>query len=101
METTMEEKYLKELYEVESAPIEELNRLEAVAEEVGGEFEEPERYIGSVARTMFDTPQSKDNALTLVFPSANIERLPTQSLVRIKSVDGRHYLGAIIEGPFA
>jgi DNA helicase HerA-like ATPase len=75
--------------------------LAGVAEEAGGEFFEPEAYRGSVARTMFDTPQSKDNSLTVVTPSDNINSLPTQSLVRVKSKDGRSYLGVIVEGPFA
>ncbi|GAB4330267.1 MAG: hypothetical protein Kow0010_15140 [Dehalococcoidia bacterium] len=35
-------------------------------------------------------------------PKENIGALPSQSLVRIKSVgDGRSYLGAVVKGPFA
>jgi hypothetical protein len=75
--------------------------MDRVAEEVGGEYAEPEIYRDSVARTMFDTPQSEDNTLTLVLPSNHIGRLPTQSLVRIKSTDGRSYLGVVTAGPFA
>ncbi|HZT42267.1 MAG TPA: ATP-binding protein [Chthonomonadaceae bacterium] len=87
--------------DLDSVPTDIFARFESVAEEAGGEFEEPEIYRDSVARTMFDTPQSKDNTVTLVLPSGNIERLPTQSLVRIESTDGRRYLGVIVEGPFA
>lgn len=86
---------------IAAAPEEAFLRLQDVADAMGGAFEEPEIYRDSVARTMFDTPQSKDDTLTLVLPANNIARLPTQSLVRIKSGDGRTYLGVIIEGPFA
>jgi len=75
--------------------------LDDVAAEAGGEFVEPEAYKGSVGRTMFDTPQSKDNSLTVVTPSGNLSQLPTQALVRVRSTDDRTYLGVIIEGPFA
>ena len=86
---------------VAAVPESVFETLAGVAEEAGGEFAEPEAYRGSVARTMFDTPQSKDNSLTVVTPPDNINRLPTQSLVRVKSTDGRNYLGVIVEGPFA
>ncbi len=86
---------------VKPVPQEALARLGEVAEEAGGEFQEPAEYAGSMARTMFDTPQSKDNALTLVLPAQNIQRMPAQSLVRIRSVDRRSYLGVVVEGPFA
>jgi len=86
---------------VASVPESAFKALADVAEEAGGEFAEPEAYQGSVARTMFDTPQSKDNSLTVVIPADNINKLPTQSLVRVKSCDGRSYLGVIVEGPFA
>lgn len=86
---------------VSAVPGDAFDALAGVAEEAGGEFAEPEAYRGSVARTMFDTPQSKDNSLTVVTPADNINALPTQSLVRVKSGDGRTYLGVIVEGPFA
>lgn len=86
---------------VRAVPADVFLRMEAVAQEVGGEFEEPAHYRGSVARTMFDTAQSRDNTVTLVLPPNNIQNVPTQSLVRIESMDGRQYLGVIVEGPFA
>lgn len=64
----------------------------------------PEDAIGF---TMFDTLQSKDNTVTILLPPERIGLAPSQSLVRIKSKteekggDGRQYLGAVIEGPFA
>lgn len=79
--------------------------LQALGQDIqraGGEWREPAEYEGSLARTMFDTPASKDGTVTGLLPSANIEALPLQSLVRIRSVgDGRSYLGVVVEGPFA
>jgi DNA helicase HerA-like ATPase len=63
---------------------------------------EPEEYAGSVGRTMFDSPTSKDNTLTVLLAKEEIERVPAQSLVRIESVpDKRTYLGIVVAGPFA
>lgn len=76
-------------------------------EGAGGELEEAEEYKGSIGRTMFDLPNSKDNTLTVLLPADEISEVPSQSLVRIKSRpmdkggDGRHYLAAVVQGPFA
>ncbi len=71
-------------------------------EQAGGEWQEPPEYEGSVGRTMFDTPASADGTVTVLLAKENIGALPSQSLVRIKSVaDGRSYLGAVVKGPFA
>jgi hypothetical protein len=73
----------------------------------GGEWQESEIFDGAIGRTMFDTPTSKDNTVTVLLPPSQIGKLPSQSLVRIKSRpregggDGRQYLGIVIEGPFA
>ena len=73
----------------------------------GGEWEESEEFKGAVGRTMFDAPSSRDNTVTVLLPADRIGKLPSQSLVRIKSRakanggDGRQYLGAVIQGPFA
>jgi uncharacterized protein len=73
----------------------------------GGEWQEPEEFIGSIGRTMYDTPTSKDNTVTVLLPPDNIGKAASQSLVRIKSRskdsggDGRQYLGAVVQGPFA
>lgn len=62
----------------------------------------PAAYAGSVGRTMFDTATAEDGTVTVLIPSENLESVPAQSLVRIKSVrDGRSYLGAVVQGPFA
>jgi hypothetical protein len=81
--------------------------LENEIKQVGEEFEPGPEFEGSVGRTMFDTPASKDNTVTVLLPSDHLGRVPAQSLVRIKSRpkakggDGRHYLGAVVQGPFA
>src|SRR5438105_6165229 len=81
-----------------------------LAEEIdlaGGEFQEDEAFIGAVGRTMYDTPTSKDNTVTVLLPAEHIGSAASQSLVRIKSRpldkggDGRQYLGAVVQGPFA
>lgn len=73
----------------------------------GGEWQEDEESRGSVGFTMYDAPTSKDNTVTVLLPANQIESAPSQSLVRIKSKskerggDGRQYLGAVVQGPFA
>jgi len=83
---------------------------ESLSEEIdmaGGEFEEGAEFEGAIGRTMYDTPTSKDNTVTVLLPSDNIANVPAQSLVRVKSRpvekggDDRQYLGAVVEGPFA
>jgi hypothetical protein len=74
---------------------------------VGAPFEEGEEFKGAVGRTMFDTPASRDNTVTVLLPPDNIGKVPAQALVRIKSRskehggNGRQYLGAVVQGPFA
>src|SRR5688500_12743354 len=76
--------------------------IEAASQEAGGEWTEPPGFEGSVGRTMFDAPVSKDGTVTILVPKNNIDALPSQALVRIESLsDERTYLGAIVEGPFA
>jgi DNA helicase HerA-like ATPase len=73
----------------------------------GGEWREDEESRGSVGFTMYDAPTSKDNTVTVLLPADQIGSAPSQSLVRIKSRskerggDGRQYLGAVVQGPFA
>ncbi len=73
----------------------------------GGELEIAEEYEGAIGRTMFDAPNSKDNTVTVLLPADEIGKVPSQSLVRIKSRprekggDGRQYLGIVVQGPFA
>ncbi len=85
-----------------ATPTEAFKALEEDSATAGGPFFVPEEYAGSVGRTMFDTPSSKDGTITVLMPDVNIDKLPNQALVRIKSFkDGRTYLGAVVAGPFA
>ena len=84
-----------------------LDLLEEEVDLAGGEFQEDEAFIGAVGRTMYDTPTSKDHTITVLLPAEQIGSAASQSLVRIKSRpedkggDGRQYLGAVVQGPFA
>lgn len=74
--------------------------LEPISDE--SRFQEPEEYVGSAGRTMFDTPGAQDGSITVLLPREEMANVPLQSLVRIKSVsDGRSYLGIVTSGPFA
>jgi len=81
--------------------------LEEEISMAGGEWQESEAFVGAVGRTMFDALTSKDNTITVLLPPGQIGKVPSQSLVRIKSRpkedggDGRQYLGVVVEGPFA
>lgn len=87
---------------VDPTPEEALTSIDADVAAAGGAFEEPEEYKGSVARTMFDTPGSDDGTVTVLLPKENIQLLPRQSFVRIKSLqDNRSYVGVVVKGPFA
>jgi uncharacterized protein len=85
---------------------EAMHQLEGVAEEVGGPYVPLPETEGAVGFTHFDTPSSEDNAIIVLLSKENMDRLPSQSLVRVKSLkdDGivdRTYLGVVIAGPFA
>ncbi len=80
--------------------------LEAVASEVGGPYVPLPATEGAVGFTHFDTPASEDNSVIVLLAKENMDRLPSQALVRIKSLkDGgavdRTYLGVVVAGPFA
>ncbi|HYP25169.1 MAG TPA: ATP-binding protein [Blastocatellia bacterium] len=84
-----------------------IDLLEEEIDLAGGEWQEDEESRGSVGFTMYDTPASKDNTVTVLLPADQIGKAASQSLVRIKSKseerggDGRQYLGAVVQGPFA
>jgi DNA helicase HerA-like ATPase len=70
--------------------------------QLGGVYEQPPGYEGSIGRTMFDMPSSQDNTVTVLVPPEDIRSLPSQALVRIKSLkDSRSYVGIVVAGPFA
>src|SRR5688572_13333313 len=74
----------------------------AIAEDAvraGGEWAEPAEYAGSVGRTMFDSPASEDNSVTVLLPRETLQQVASQAIVRIQSVpDGREYLGVVVKG---
>jgi DNA helicase HerA-like ATPase len=73
----------------------------------GDPYDEGEEYKAAVGRTMFDTANSKDHTVTVVVPKNKTGIIAAQSLVRIDSLpadrggDGKRYIGAVVEGPFA
>lgn len=93
--------------EIRQMPFDFPDRLQDEISEVGDEWQELEEFEGAIGRTMFDTPSSKDNTVTVLLSPDQIGKVPSQSLVRIKSRpkdkggDGRQYLGVVVEGPFA
>jgi DNA helicase HerA-like ATPase len=82
-------------------PADLLQQLGADVAQAGGELPaDPERQ-GAVGATMFDLPGSEDNSVTVLLPQDHAQRAPAQTLVRIRSQDGRRYLGVVTAGPFA
>ena len=87
---------------VMDVPQEAFQAIDGDSVKAGGAYTPPPGYEGSVGRTMFDTPTSKDGTLTVLLPPDNIDVFPSQALVRIDSLaDSRIYMGAVTEGPFA
>jgi len=83
-------------------PPESMANLTVVAEEVGGAYKPRPGTEGAVAFTHFDTPSSEDSTITILLTKENMDRLPSQTLVRIKNRDDeRTYLGTVVAGPFA
>ena len=83
-----------------------LARLAAAAQEVGGAYKPLPGTEHAVAFTHFDSPSSEDNTVTILLTKENMDRLPSQTLVRINSLtDGgtvdRTYIGTVVAGPFA
>jgi uncharacterized protein len=85
---------------------ETLQNIQEVADEVGGAYQTQPEAEGAVAFTHFDSPSSADNAVTVLLTKENMDKLPSQALVRIKSLkdDGsidRCYIAVVVAGPFA
>jgi DNA helicase HerA-like ATPase len=56
----------------------------------------------AVGFTHFDTSSSEDNVLTVLLARDELNKLASQTLVRIKSrEDQRSYLGVVVSGPFS
>jgi uncharacterized protein len=83
-----------------------LEGLDRAAEEVGGPYEPLPAIEGAVAFTHFDTPSSDAGSVVVLAARENLDQLPLQSLVRIKSLTDsneldRTFLGVVVAGPFA
>lgn len=87
---------------IATLPADTVDRIIADGDAIGGPWSEPETHHGAVGRTMFDSPSSVDHAITVLLPREHLARVPSQSILRIESVeDGRTYLGIVVKGPFA
>ncbi|HEX2914059.1 MAG TPA: ATP-binding protein [Chloroflexia bacterium] len=80
--------------------------LQDDAEQAGGPWSPDSSQEGAIAWTMFDSPSSDDNTITILLERENLRLTPSQSLVRIVSRDqndgtARTYLGIVTKGPFA
>ena len=65
-------------------------------------FQEPEEYQGAIGRTMFDAPGAQDGSIIVLLPAEQIDQVPLQSILRVRSVrDRRSYIGIVVSGPFA
>ena len=82
-------------------PTPHLHSLDADIEAAGGEFTPDPEFAGAIGATMFDVAGSEDNALIVLLPRENVQSAPSQALLRIKSRDGRRYIGIVSAGPFA
>ena len=78
-----------------------LQQVQADVNLAGGELAPDPDREGSIGATMFDLTGSEDNSVTVLLPHDHAQKAPSQSLVRIKSRDGRKYLGIVTAGPFA
>ena len=77
-------------------------RLSADVAAAGGYVTDPPELAGAIGRTMFDLPGSEDLTVTVLLPHGHLQKAPSQSLVRVKSVeDAKTYLGVVTAGPFA
>jgi DNA helicase HerA-like ATPase len=87
--------------EVLATPEEALRSLNADIEAADDLLPPDPTREGAVGSTMFDSPASEDNSVTVLLADEHIADVPSQSLVRIKSKDGKRYLGTVVAGPFA
>ena len=90
-----------DLGHVQVVPEEVLRRLDGDVDAAGGRLPPDPAREGAVGFTMFDSPASEDNSVTVLLADGHIADVPSQSLVRIKSKDERSYLGTVVAGPFA
>jgi uncharacterized protein len=83
--------------------------LRDLPESVGHELSSAATFAGAPwepddgdGRTLFDTPQSEDGTVLVVFGQGKFERWRSQALAHIESTeDGRTYLAQVVRGPYA
>jgi DNA helicase HerA-like ATPase len=90
-----------DLTTIREVPAEALQQLSAAAEAAGGRLQPDPGREGAMGFTMFDAPSSQDNMVTVLLNAEQIHHAPSQMLVRIRSGDGRAYIGTVVAGPFA
>jgi DNA helicase HerA-like ATPase len=78
-----------------------LQQLQADVARAGGELPVDPDRVDAIGATMFDLPGSTDDTVTVLLPQEGIAAAPSQALVRIKSRDGRKYIGIVTAGAFA
>ncbi len=89
-------------FQPQPVAVETLERFDDVAEAMGGAFAAAPETEGAVAYTHFDAPNSEDSTVVILLAKENMGDLPSQTLVRIKSLEDKHdYLGVVVAGPFA
>lgn len=80
--------------------LETFTELRSQADEAAAELD-PE-LKNAVGFTHFDTASSQDNLITVLMTRDDLHKLPSQTLVRVKSLeDKRSYLGVVVRGPFS
>ncbi|MBS1543476.1 MAG: ATP-binding protein [Bacteroidetes bacterium] len=72
----------------------------------GGEWTNDPNCEGADGMTMFDSPNSQDNLISVLLPMNNIKNIGAHSIVEIRSRskinggDGKTYRGIVVAGPF-
>jgi hypothetical protein len=88
---------------IRETPADVLTELDSIAESGRKQMAalDPE-LADAVGFTHFDTSSSEDNLITVLLARDDLNRLTSQTLVRIKSRDDRRtYLGVVVKGPFS
>ena len=63
---------------VKAVPKEALHELDSEIAKAGGELAEPAEYVGSIGRTLFDTPTSADGTITVLLPADRVKEVTHQ-----------------------
>jgi DNA helicase HerA-like ATPase len=88
------------LRKLPEAELDTFTELRCQADEAAAELD-PE-LENAVGFTHFDTASSQDNLITVLMTRDDLHKLPSQTLVRVKSLeDKRSYLGVVVRGPFS